>query len=50
VVAFVVAMLAIKFFVSFLTKHGFRVFGWYRIVLGGLLLILLAMGVNLQVL
>jgi len=50
VVAFIVAMLAIKFFVSFLTKHGFRVFGWYRIVLGGLLLILLALGVNLQVL
>jgi len=43
-------MLAIKFFVSFLTKHGFRVFGWYRIVLGGLLLILMALGVNLQVL
>ena len=50
VVAFVVAMLAIKFFVTFLTKHGFRVFGWYRIVLGGLLLILLALGVDLQVL
>lgn len=50
VVAFVVAMFAIKFFVNFLTKHGFRVFGWYRIVLGGLLLILLALGVNLQVL
>jgi undecaprenyl-diphosphatase len=50
VVAFVVAMLAIKFFVNFLTKHGFRVFGWYRIVLGGLLLILMALGVNLQVL
>jgi len=49
-VAFVVAMFAIKFFVTFLTKHGFRVFGWYRIVLGGLLLILLALGVNLQVL
>jgi undecaprenyl-diphosphatase len=48
-VAFVVAMLAIRFFVSFLTKHGFRVFGWYRIVLGGILLILLALGVNLQV-
>jgi len=48
-VAFVVAMLAIRFFVSFLTKHGFRVFGWYRIILGGILLILLALGVNLQV-
>jgi undecaprenyl-diphosphatase len=50
VVAFLVAMLAIRFFVSFLTKHGFRVFGWYRIILGGLLLILLALGINLQVL
>ena len=50
VVAFLVAMLAIRFFVGFLTKHGFRVFGWYRIILGGLLLILLALGVNLQVL
>jgi undecaprenyl-diphosphatase len=49
-VAFVVAMLAIRFFVGFLTKHGFRVFGWYRIILGGLLLILMALGVNLQVL
>jgi undecaprenyl-diphosphatase len=49
-VAFVVAMIAIRFFVSYLTKHGFRVFGWYRIILGGLLLILLALGINLQVL
>lgn len=49
VVAFVVAMLAIRFFVQYLTKHGFRVFGWYRIVLGGVLLILLALGVNLQI-
>jgi undecaprenyl-diphosphatase len=50
VVAFVVAMFAIRFFVGYLTKHGFRVFGWYRIILGGLLLILLALGVNLKVL
>jgi len=49
-VAFIVAMLAIRFFVQFLTKHGFRVFGWYRIILGGVLLILLALGVNLQIL
>ena len=49
-VAFGVAMLAIRFFVNFLTKHGFRVFGWYRIILGGVLLILMALGVNLQVL
>jgi undecaprenyl-diphosphatase len=48
-VAFVVAVLAIKFLISWLTKHGFRLFGWYRIALGGILLILLAAGVDLQV-
>jgi undecaprenyl-diphosphatase len=49
-VAFIVAMLAIRFFIGFLTKHGFKVFGWYRIILGATLLILLAMGVNLSIL
>lgn len=44
VVAFVVAMLAIKFFIGFLQKHGFRLFGWYRIVAGIVLLILLWTG------
>ncbi len=34
VVAFIVALLAIKTFITFLTKHGFRGFGWYRIVVG----------------
>ncbi|TAE73228.1 MAG: undecaprenyl-diphosphate phosphatase [Bacteroidetes bacterium] len=46
-VAFVVAMLAIKFFIGFLAKYGFRWFGYYRIALGLTLLILLAMGVKL---
>lgn len=46
-VAFVVAVLAIKGFVGFLTKHGFGLFGWYRIVVGGVLLVLIAKGVNL---
>ena len=32
VVAFVVALLAIKFFISFVTKYGFKSFGWYRII------------------
>ena len=32
-VAFVVALIAIKTFISFLTKHGFKVFGWYRIAI-----------------
>ncbi|MGV3587341.1 MAG: undecaprenyl-diphosphate phosphatase, partial [Adhaeribacter sp.] len=48
-VAFVVAMLAIKFFIGFLTKYGFKVFGYYRIIVGVLILVLLAMGVKLEV-
>ncbi|MGE0637415.1 MAG: undecaprenyl-diphosphate phosphatase [Bacteroidia bacterium] len=48
-VAFIVAMLAIKFFISFLTKYGFKIFGWYRIVLGVLLLALLAFGYDLKI-
>jgi undecaprenyl-diphosphatase len=48
-VAFVVAMLAIKFFISFLTKYGFKVFGYYRIILGLILLGLLASGYQLDI-
>jgi undecaprenyl-diphosphatase len=48
-VAFVVAMLAIKFFIDFLTKNGFKLFGYYRIILGVFLLVLLAMGIDLKV-
>ncbi len=48
VVAFIVAAVAIKGFVGFLTKHGFAAFGWYRIVLGIVLLVLIARGVNLN--
>jgi undecaprenyl-diphosphatase len=40
VVAFIVALLAIKGFIGFLTKHGFKVFGYYRIVLGAALLLI----------
>jgi undecaprenyl-diphosphatase len=43
-VAFVVAMLAIKFFIGFLQKHGFRLFGWYRIAAGIILLALIFTG------
>jgi undecaprenyl-diphosphatase len=43
-------MIAIRGFVGFLTKHGFKIFGWYRIIVGLVLLILIAMGVNLQML
>jgi undecaprenyl-diphosphatase len=44
VVAFVVAVLAIKFFISYLQKHGFRLFGWYRIIVGIVVLILIFSG------
>lgn len=49
VVAFIVAILAIKSFISFLTKNGFKVFGYYRILVGILILILYYMGVGLSV-
>ncbi len=39
-VAFVVAFLAIRSFIAYLTKHGFKVFGYYRIVVGLVLLLL----------
>ncbi|HOZ84453.1 MAG TPA: undecaprenyl-diphosphate phosphatase [Niabella sp.] len=45
IVAFVVAILAIKFFINFLQKYGFKIFGWYRIVVGLILLILLSQGI-----
>ncbi|SER37142.1 undecaprenyl-diphosphate phosphatase [Pedobacter rhizosphaerae] len=49
VVAFVVALLAIKSFIGYLNKNGFRVFGWYRIIAGLVIIILLATGHNLQI-
>ena len=48
VVAFIVAMLAIKFFIAYVTKYGFKAFGWYRIIVGGLILIWLLMGNSLE--
>jgi undecaprenyl-diphosphatase len=48
VVAFLVAMVAIRFFVEFLTKYGFKLFGYYRIVVGLVLLLLLGLGVDIQ--
>lgn len=41
VVAFVVSIIAIKFLMSYIKKHDFTVFGWYRIVLGVLVLIMM---------
>jgi undecaprenyl-diphosphatase len=48
VVAFIVALLAIKGLITYLTRHGFKLFGYYRIIIGLLLLILLAFGVDLN--
>ena len=48
VVAFVVAMLAIKFFISYVTKYGFKAFGWYRIIVGLAILALLFTGHSLE--
>ena len=47
VVAYVVAIAAIKFFISYVTRYGFKAFGWYRIVAGALILLLMACGVDL---
>jgi len=42
VVSFVVSILAIKFLMEYIKKHDFRVFGWYRIVLGIIVLLYFA--------
>ena len=47
IVAFVVAIFAMKWFVAFLTKYGFKAFGWYRIIVGLAILVLLATGHSL---
>lgn len=47
-VAFLVALMAIRGFITFLTKRGFALFGWYRIVLGGVILVLYAAGYQLE--
>ena len=41
-VAFVVSVLVIKFLMGYIKKHDFKVFGWYRIVLGVLVLLYFA--------
>ena len=39
VVSFVVSILAIKFLMGYIKKHDFKVFGWYRIILGAVVLL-----------
>ncbi|MDB5119451.1 MAG: UDP-diphosphatase [Sphingobacteriales bacterium] len=48
IVAFIIAMLAIKYFITFLQKRGFVIFGWYRIVVGVIIIALLLSGHELS--
>lgn len=48
-IAFIVAIIAIKSFIGFLSKHGFRVFGWYRIIIGVVILVLYYSNIPLHV-
>lgn len=48
VVSFVVAVAAIKFFINYVAKYGFRAFGWYRIVVGVVILTALVCGIDLH--
>ncbi|MBP7374326.1 MAG: undecaprenyl-diphosphate phosphatase [Prevotella sp.] len=47
IIAFIVALFAMKWFVSFLTKYGFKAFGWYRIIVGLIILAMLLTGHSL---
>ena len=49
IIAFIVAILAIKSFIDFLTRYGFKVFGYYRILLGVTILVLYYMGIQLSI-
>lgn len=49
IVAFIVAILAIKFFIGVLNKHGFKGFGWYRIVAGAIIILLYLLKVPLSI-
>jgi undecaprenyl-diphosphatase len=46
-VAFIVALLAMKWCVAFLTKYGFKAFGIYRIIVGSIIIVLLLTGHSL---
>lgn len=48
-VGFIVAIIAIKSFINFITKNGFKLFGWYRIIVGAAILILYFLGIELSI-
>ncbi|MCX7696771.1 MAG: undecaprenyl-diphosphate phosphatase [Bacteroidales bacterium] len=45
-ISFIIAILVIKSFISFLVKFGFKFFGWYRIILSMIFLILMNAGIT----
>lgn len=49
VIAFIVALLAIKSFIGFLNKHGFKAFGWYRIIVGAVLIVLFLLHIPIDI-
>lgn len=48
IVAFIVAVAAIKFFIEYVTKYGFAAFGWYRIIVGVIIIACAWLGIDLQ--
>jgi len=49
IVSFIVGFIAIKFFIELITRFGLKFFGYYRIILGAVILILLATGHKLEI-
>jgi undecaprenyl-diphosphatase len=48
-VGFVVALVAIKSFITFLTRHGFKFFGYYRIIVGLIIIVLYYFNIELSI-
>ena len=49
IISFVIGMVAIKFFIDLISRFGLKFFGYYRIILGAIILIMLATGHKLEI-
>jgi undecaprenyl-diphosphatase len=49
IVAFIIAILAIRSFIGVITKHGLKMYGYYRVVIGVIIILLIVMGVDLKI-
>ncbi len=49
VISFIVGMIAIKFFINLITRYGMKFFGYYRIILGVVILTMMALGHKLEI-